>query len=194
VPTDPFGNLPFLRIIDGVIGREGRYSNHPSDKGGETMWGVTAAVARAHGYTGPMAEMPREIAVEIYLQRYVLTPGFGRVYAVSARIAEELVDSGVNLGPTVPATWLQRWLTAFNRQGQDYPNLVADGVIGAKTIEALKAFLAKRGPRGELVLLVALNCSQGHRYLELSEGREANEDFLFGWVAERVVAQIEEAV
>ncbi|EOE2846881.1 TPA: hypothetical protein MFC92_005543, partial [Klebsiella pneumoniae] len=27
----------------------------------------------------------------------------------------------------------------------------------------------------------------GARYLELAEGREANEDFLYGWVKERVL-------
>jgi lysozyme family protein len=179
-------DAPYLRIIDGLIGREGGYSNHPSDAGGETMWGVTAAVARRHGYAGPMAEMPREIAVEIYLQRYVIDPGFGRVHAVSPRIAEELVDTGVNMGQPVAAAWFQRWLTALNRQGRDYPDLKVDGVIGTKTIEALAAYLAKRGPRGEAVLLTALNCSQGHRYLELSEGRADNEDFLFGWLDARV--------
>ncbi|MDQ4651164.1 putative peptidoglycan-binding domain-containing protein, partial [Klebsiella pneumoniae] len=42
------------------------------------------------------------------------------------------------------------------------------------------------GKEGEQVLLRALNCSQGARYLELAEGREANEDFLYGWVKERV--------
>jgi hypothetical protein len=30
-------------LIDGVIGREGGYSNNPNDSGGETMWGVTIA-------------------------------------------------------------------------------------------------------------------------------------------------------
>ena len=39
-------------LIDGVIGREGGYSNHPADKGGPTRWGVTEAVARANGYRG----------------------------------------------------------------------------------------------------------------------------------------------
>lgn len=179
-----------LGIIDGLIGREGGYANHPSDRGGETMWGITAAVARAHGYSGPMADMPRDIAVEIYLQKYVITPGFGRIHAVSPRLAEELVDTGVNMGQTVAATWLQRWLTAFNRQGRDYPDLVADGVIGAKTVDALKAYLANRGQHGEAVLLAALNCSQGQRYLELAEARGANEDFLFGWLDHRVAAQL----
>ncbi len=47
--------------------------------------------------------------------------------------------------------------------------------------------LSARGKEGEQVLLRALNCSQGARYLELAEGREANEDFLYGWVKERVL-------
>jgi hypothetical protein len=47
--------------------------------------------------------------------------------------------------------------------------------------------ISARGKEGEQVLLRALNCSQGARYLELAEGREANEDFLYGWVKERVL-------
>ena len=176
----------FLPLIDRLIGREGGYSNHPSDAGGETMWGVTAAVARAHGYAGPMAAMPREIAVEIYLQRYVIDTGYGQVHALSPRLAEELVDTGVNMGPKFATSTLQRWLTALNRQGRDYPDLAVDGVLGLATLYAMKTFLALRGARGEAVLLTALNCSQGARYLELAEGQPANEDFLFGWLANRV--------
>ncbi|VED93728.1 Predicted Peptidoglycan domain [Klebsiella pneumoniae] len=51
----------------------------------------------------------------------------------------------------------------------------------------LRDIFSARGKEGEQVLLRALNCSQGARYLELAEGREANEDFLYGWVKERVL-------
>ena len=47
-------------MIDATIGREGGYSNHPADRGGETIWGITAAVARRNGYAGAMRSMPRE--------------------------------------------------------------------------------------------------------------------------------------
>ncbi|WP_276529068.1 putative peptidoglycan-binding domain-containing protein, partial [Enterobacter hormaechei] len=51
---------------------------------------------------------------------------------------------------------------------------------------ALKSFLEKRGGEGEIILLRALNCSQGQRYLELAEQRPANESFVYGWMRERV--------
>ena len=46
-------------LIDELIEREGGYVNHPSDRGGPTRFGITEAVARAHGYAGAMAELPR---------------------------------------------------------------------------------------------------------------------------------------
>ena len=46
-----------------LIGSEGGYSFNPADPGGETMWGVTARVARASGYAGPMKDLPLETGV-----------------------------------------------------------------------------------------------------------------------------------
>lgn len=33
-----------------------------------------------------------------------------------------------------------------------------------------------------MILIRALNCSQGQRYLELAEKRQANESFVYGWI------------
>ena len=49
------------------------------------------------------------------------------------------------MGPAVAATFLQRALTALNRDGKDYPDLVPDGRVGPVTLAALDAFLAARG-------------------------------------------------
>lgn len=174
------------RIIDDVIGREGRYSNHPSDRGGETMWGITAAVARRYGYAGAMRDMPRSTAAEIYRKVYVVEPGFDKVLAISPAIGAELVDTGVNMGTSIPGPWLQRILNALNLQGKSYPDLKVDGAIGPATLGALRALLSKRGKDGETVVLRALNCLQGARYLDITEKRPANEDFYFGWLLHRV--------
>lgn len=174
-------------LIDGLIEREGGYVDHPSDKGGPTCFGITEAVARAHGYAGPMRKLPRDEAAAIYRRLYWLRPRFDQVARRSARIAAELFDTGVNMGPTVATTFLQRALTALNRNGKDYSDLTPDGRIGPLTLHALDAFLAARGKRGgETVLLRALEALQGERYLRLAERRPANEAFLYGWLANRI--------
>jgi len=173
-------------LIDGLIEREGGYVSHPADEGGPTRFGVTEAVARAHGYAGAMRELPRDEAASIYRRLYWLRPGFDRVARRSATLAAELFDTGVNMGPAVATTFLQRALTALNRNGQDYADLTPDGRIGTQTLGALDAFLKVRGSSGETVLLRALEALQGERYLRLAERRPANEAFLYGWLANRI--------
>ena len=174
-------------LIDAVIEREGGYVNHPADKGGPTRFGITEVVARAHGHGGAMAELPRADAASIYRRLYWLRPKFDQVARRAPRVAAELFDTGVNMGPAVAATFLQRALTALNRSAKDYPDLVPDGRIGPVTLAALDAFLAARGATGgETVLLRALEALQGERYLRLAERRPANEAFLYGWLANRI--------
>ena len=174
-------------LIDELIAREGGYADNAADKGGPTCFGITEAIARAHGYAGPMKLLPREEAATIYQRVYWLRPRFDEIAKRSWRLAAELFDTGVNMGPAVAATFLQRALTALNRGGSDYPDLVPDGRIGPMTLFALDAFLATRGrANGETVLLRALEALQGERYLRLAERRPANEAFLYGWLANRV--------
>ena len=174
-------------LIDGLIEREGGYANHPADRGGETCFGITEAVARAHGYGGAMRDLPRGEAAAIYRRLYWLRPRFDAVAERAPRVAAELFDTGVNMGPGVAATFVQRALTALNRNGQDYPDLVPDGRVGPRTLAALDGFFAARGQRGgETVLLRALEALQGERYLRLAERRPANEAFLYGWLANRI--------
>ena len=174
-------------LIDELLEREGGYVNHPADRGGPTNYGITEAVARAHGYGGAMRDLPRAEAAAIYTRLYWLRPGFDAVAERSAPIAAELFDTGVNMGPAVATTFLQRTLTALNRNGADYPDLTPDGRVGAATLRALDAFLKVRGAAsGETVLLRALEALQGERYLRLAEKRPANEAFLYGWLANRI--------
>ena len=175
------------RMLDLLVEREGGFVDHPADRGGATRYGITEAVARAHGYGGAMRALPRAEAISIYRRLYWLRPRFDAVALRAPRIAAELFDTGVNMGPAVAATFLQRALTALNRQGRDFPDLVPDGRIGPRTLAALDGFLAARGARGgETVLLRALEALQGERYLRLAERRPANEAFLYGWLANRI--------
>src|SRR3546814_9866453 len=74
-------------LIDAVIDREGRYVNHPADRGGPTCWGITEAVARAEGHVGAMRDLPRDMAASIYRRLYWQRPGFDKVALRAPRIA-----------------------------------------------------------------------------------------------------------
>ena len=175
------------QLVDALIEREGGYVNHPADRGGPTCFGLTEAVARAHGYGGAMRDLPRREAVAIYRRLYWLRPRFDQVAIRARRLAAELFDTGANMGPAVAETFLQRALTALNRSGRDYPDLVPDGRIGDVTLVALDGFFKVRGKAGaETVLLRAIEALQGERYLRLAERRPANEAFLYGWLANRI--------
>lgn len=171
-----------LAIATGVFVVEGGYSNNPADPGGETNYGVTVAVARSHGYGGPMREMPKETAQQIYIGSYVEGPGFHRVVAISPAVGEKLVDAGVNAGTGRSARWFQRALNQLSRGGADFPEVAVDGQIGAQTLAAYRALEGKRGrvKACELVLKL-LDAQQGTHYMSLNKPT-----FIVGWADHRL--------
>lgn len=155
--------MDFDKAFDRLIGHEGRYSNHPADPGGETMWGVTARVARANGYTGPMRDMPRSTAKAIYRRLY-----WDAVKAdqLPESVRFDVFDGAVNSGVSQSAKWLQR-----------AAGVVDDGVIGPKTIAAASAV----GP----VIVARYN---GHR-LEFMASLSTWSSFGKGW-ARRIASNL----
>ncbi len=175
------------RLIEDLIHREGGYSDKPADRGGPTCWGITESVARRNGYRGDMRNLPESVARAIYKREYWIGPAFDQVSIVSPLVAEELLDTGVNMGPLVAGRYLQRALNVLNQEGKAFPDLVVDGNVGALTVSALRKFLQIRGPAGERVMLTALNCLQGNAYIEIAEARPTQEEFVLGWLQNRVL-------
>lgn len=172
------------RIINAIIDVEGGYVNDPNDSGGETNFGITVQVARANGYTGDMRDMPREVAFDIYAAKYWDAVRADELVELSEIVADEVVDTAVNMGAGRAIKFLQRALNVLNTQGKLYPDLTVDAAIGPATINALRGYLSSRN---ELVLSRALNCLQGAFYIELAERREKDERFVYGWLRNRVI-------
>src|SRR3546814_14159705 len=76
-------------LIDAVIDREGRYVNHPADRGGPTCWGITEAVARAEGHVGAMRDLPRDMAAPIYPRSEERRLGKGCVSTCRSRVSPD---------------------------------------------------------------------------------------------------------
>lgn len=114
----------FDQCIKWVLENEGGYVDDQHDTGGETMYGITRVVARANGYTGPMRDMPLDVAKEIYRKKYWQS----WMECAPMPLCFELLDTAINSGPTTAAKLLQRAL-----------GVVDDGVVGPKTRAAVTA-------------------------------------------------------
>ncbi|ASG21424.1 glycoside hydrolase family 108 protein [Nitrospirillum viridazoti] len=113
----------FDDAFEALMGNEGKYSFNPADPGGETMWGITARVARAHGYTGAMKDLPRDTAKAIAKVEY-----WDRVRGdeLPVTIAFQVFDACYNGGH--PVEWLQQ-----------AAGVKVDGVLGPVTLAAVRA-------------------------------------------------------
>lgn len=117
--------MNFDQAFEKLIGHEGGYSNHPNDPGGETMFGVTKAVAVANGYSGKMIDLPISTAKSIYKELYWDTV---RADELPEAVRFDVFDASVNSGPGQAVRFLQRATGCAD-----------DGRLGPVTIRAVKA-------------------------------------------------------
>lgn len=171
-------------ILNRILELEGEaFTDNPKDSGGPTKWGITETVARQFGYTGRMQDLTRDQAFEILEKRYWLPIRGDELAALDYSLAKEVADSAVNCGVNRAVKWLQRALNALNKERTLYSDVVVDGDLGSKTVDALRAYLKTRKA---VVLHRALNALQGEHYIMLSEKREKDESFVYGWFMHRV--------
>lgn len=113
----------FNTIFDRLMQHEGGYVNHPSDPGGETMWGVTKRVAQAHGYYGSMRRLPKSLAKDITEKSYYKAVKGDQLDRL---IAWQLTDAAYNHGIRRAVKFLQAAVGASQ-----------DGLIGQRTLSAV---------------------------------------------------------
>ena len=113
----------FDNAFESLMGNEGGYSNNAADPGGETMWGVTARVARAHGYAGAMRDLPKDTAKDIAKKLY-----WDPLHCdeFDGRVGFQVLDANYNGGHVV--TWMQQ-----------AAGIKATGILTPETIAAVKA-------------------------------------------------------
>jgi lysozyme family protein len=167
------------------------YVNNPNDPGGETNMGITVAVARAHGYTGEMKDLPPQTAMEIAKESYWDSLMLDAIGALSPTIAEELFDVGFLAGTGIAAIFLQRGLNLFNRPDlppaqRPYPDIVEDAHIGRMTVYAFGLYLKARGNEGEVVMQRCLMAQHGCHFMEITRASNRDGEFVYGWFFNRV--------
>lgn len=117
--------MNFEQAFELLLGHEGGFVDNPDDPGGATKWGITERVARAHGYQGPMRDLPVAVARGIAKIAYWDTV---RADLLPAAVRYAVFDAAYHSGPGQSVKWLQRAL-----------GVVDDGVIGRQTLAAAAA-------------------------------------------------------
>lgn len=164
---------PFEEAFEVTIGTEGGYANHPDDRGGETMFGITKETARAYGYLYEMKDLDIDTAKNIYKEQYW---NHNRlpcedIAKWSREVAMEAFDTGVNMGVIVASKMLQTSLNALNfnykTREEFFPTLKIDGWFGKTSVEAMNLLDRDIDKR---VAEKMMNCIQGMRYLAIMLG------------------------
>jgi len=137
---------------------EGGYVNDKDDRGGETFKGI----ARKYHPTWSgwalidgMKSKPQfpscalsNPAIQLHVDKFYKS-NFWDVNLLdeftSQSVANEMFDTGVNMGVQTAAKFLQVALNKLNKIGGLYPNLVEDGKIGNNTIKSLNACIKYKG-------------------------------------------------
>lgn len=114
--------MNFEDCIKIVLKHEGGYVDDPNDRGGETNYGITVAVARNYGYKDDMKDLPLQTAKDIYKANY-----WNKVKAndLPEEVRYIVFDTAINMGVTRASKFLQ-----------EAAGVEQDGVIGSQTIAA----------------------------------------------------------
>ena len=176
------------KVINDIIKIEGGYTNDPSDSGGETKYGITVETARRNGYKGDMKKLTKKEAFTIYETVYWHSIKADAIGSISQELADKLFDISVNMGSGRAGEFLQRSLNVLNNKEEYYNDVKVDGAIGNITLSRLGVFAKKRfSDVGEEVIIEMVTCLQGAFYVELSERREKDEKYIYGWYKHRIL-------
>lgn len=168
-------------IIAAVFALEGGFVDHPNDPGGATNHGITEAVARANGFRGDMRHLSRSEAFTIYEREYVRKPGFLPLVEIDAAVAEEVIDTGVNMGPARPTRFFRQAVNEVCRT-----RLPILATMDAVTVQAWRDCRANLGRRSCVAMLDSLDRQQRAEYDRLVRVNPRLKVFHRGWINHRI--------
>ncbi len=172
----------FHEAFNKTMGHEGGYVNDPDDAGGETYRGIARKYnPQWAGWnliddTKPNindADLDEHVR-KFYKERYWdvnLLNNFPQV------VANEMFDTGVNMGIGRAAKFLQESLNYLNRNGSLFRDLVVDGDVGPATMNGLSKLSSGDGD----ILMIMLNVCQARHYMEYMTKSPTQEKYARGW-------------
>ena len=182
----------FRYVMSHEVSDTVKYTNDPRDNGGETYYGISRHAHATWGgwpiidhlksekdFPANLEHHPElhDMVVSYYKEEY-WNKFWGDSISEQA-IAEELMDTAVNVGVYSATVLLQKGLNRLNRMEDLYADIIVDGIFGTQTLAALGKYLDQRDP---IPLLIDLNGAQCAYYQELVDKNKKNEIWYYGWL------------
>lgn len=124
----------FQTALEYVLFFEGKYINHPQDKGGPTKYGITQRMAREKGYAGNMRYLRKGFAKNIYYDEFWMRVRGDELWKIDKQLAIMIFDWSVTSGVDDACKAVQLFANAFLNN----PNMLhVDGNLGVKSRAAL---------------------------------------------------------
>lgn len=176
---------------------EGGYCFDPDDAGGETYkgiarksapnwqgWPLIDAIKEKVGHIADKinAEAEKSESLQALVLKEYKTDYWDALsldQLNDQKVANELYDTGVNMGIGRAALFFQRVLNVVNRNGALFPDLKLDGQIGAKSIQAFNGLPFN----DKYMVWKLLNCLQGAKYIDICEANPVQEKFMRSWAS-----------
>ncbi len=120
----------------------------------------------------------QNLVKQFYYEKYWNKMKLNEISELYPQLADKLFTLAVNTGTyKTGIKYLQRALNYLNRNGKEFPDLVVDGLIGPKTLNAVK-HLIKTGYKEDILTVIKL--LQGRHYLNLMDKNPEYKEFR-GW-------------
>lgn len=186
-------SINFTKSYEKIMLNEGLYSNHPDDKGGETWKGIARKFHPDWKGWEIIDKTSKDklkenidlekLVREFYFDNYYYNINLHRIEDLD--IVIELFDIAVNQGIKTAGDFFQRSLNLLNNNQKLYNDIVIDGNIGDKTIEAYNSFMSIKNrikEKNVKTFVKVLNGLQFTRYLKICEMNPTQEVFFYGWM------------
>jgi lysozyme family protein len=183
----------FDEAYDITLNHEGGYSNDVIDAGGETYKGISRkyhpnwlgwSIIDESKLKSNFPHNLRDNNKLNSIIRLFYKENYWNLFwgddIPNQRIANEMFDTGVNMGIGRAVKYLQKGLNLLNRNQKNYPDIVEDGAFGPNTISTLNKYL---DIDDELFLLKIMNLCQGMHYMDYMTKSPTQERFARGWLS-----------
>ena len=178
----------FDKAFQITLGHEGGYSNDPNDPGGETIYGVARKKnpnwegwALLDNFKKDSNNFPKNALADSSVMSHVKAlykKNYWDVHHLDAmnsqEIANEMFDTGINLGPGKASLFLVSALNLLNRGAKDYADIQEGNITTAVA-------LVNNHKRPQNVLK-ALNGFQFMHYYNITKNNPTFELYFNGWL------------